>query len=344
MAGLVVASVFGYAGRPLGHGQAALADTGSDVGASPFNANVLFVAPGLTEPRSKVIQLVSELPGTLRAVHVQAGDRVCKGQLLAELHDEMQQAGAGLAQASLDRAKAGLRRLRNGDRPQEAAAVRARLDEAEAQLQLAEHEARRAEQLREQSVATEWELVQARSNLALARARRDFAQSRDELSRAGAREEDLARAEAVVREAEAKLATARAARQKTQLRSPIDGVVIYRYREVGEAVHPDMPSPVLTVGDCDVLHVRVDVDEADIGYVTVGQRVYATAAAFDDRRISGEVVHIEPTQGRKNFRTQHPTERLDTKIQEIVVRLDENDGLPLGLQMAVWFLDGSAAE
>jgi HlyD family secretion protein len=340
--GLALASVLGYTQWPEDQGQAALADTTRHAPASPaaLGTDVLFVAPGLTEPRSKAIHLDFELPGTLRAVHVRAGDPVRKGQLLAELHDEMQKANVDLAQASLDRAQAELQRLRNGDRPQEVAAIRAQLDEAEAHLRFEKLEADSVEQLYQQNAASEQELLQARNDLALARARRDLAKSRWELSHAGARDEDLARAAAVVGEAEAKLAGARSVLQKTRIHSPIDGVVIYRYREPGEATPAGDGAPILTVGDCDALHVRVDVDEADVGRVSVGQRVYATAAALGDQRILGEVVHIEPTLGRKNFRTQHPTERIDTRIQEVVVRLDQHTDLPLGLQMAVWFLNG----
>jgi multidrug resistance efflux pump len=340
MAGLAIASIFGYTQWPDGRGQAAFADTVSHAPAPPlaFSTDVSFVAPGLTEPRSKVIQLAFELPGTIRAVHVQAGDRVRQGQLLAELRDDMQRANVDLARATLERAQAELQRLRNGDRPQEVAAIRAKLDEAEAQMRFAELEADSVERFYEQNIASEQEVLQARNDLALAEARRDLAKSRWELSRAGARSEDIASAEAIVREAEAKLDGARSMLQKTKIHSPIDGVVIYRYREPGEATHAGDNAPVLTVGDCDAMHVRVDVDEADIGHVSVGQRIYATAPACGDQRLWGHVVHIEPTLGRKNFRTQHPTERVDTRIQEVVVRLDENDNLPLGLQMAVWFL------
>jgi len=63
------------------------------------------------------------------------------------------------------------------------------------------------------------------------------------------------------------------------------------------------------------------------------------APAFGSRRFSGRVVHIEPTLGRKNFRTGRPTEKIDTRIQEVVVALEDAELVPLELQMDVWFLD-----
>ena len=69
----------------------------------------------------------------------------------------------------------------------------------------------------------------------------------------------------------------------------------------------------------------------------------ATAPAYDQRRFTGCVVHIEPTLGRKNFRTFRPTERLDEKVQEVVVALDQGDDLPLELPMVVWFFDDAGS-
>jgi multidrug resistance efflux pump len=331
----------GYTQWPTGPGQVALASVTDHGSPDLLEPRVRFVAPGLTEPRSKAIQLVSELPGVLSTIHVLAGDTVRAGQLLAELNNDLEIANVEIAQAALDRANAELERLQNGARPEETAAARARLDEAEAQLRFAELEFERVEQLHQGNAASERERLQAQNQLSLAKARREVARSRWQLSRTGARAEDIASAVAAVREAEARLSAARSVLRKTQLRSPIDGVVLYRYREPGEAVHNNHHAPVLSIGDCSALHVRVDVDEADIGSVSVGQPVYATAPAIGDERIAGRVVHVEPTLGRKNFRTQHATERLDTKIQEVVVRLDERADLPLGLQMAVWFLDAA---
>ena len=71
--------------------------------------------------------------------------------------------------------------------------------------------------------------------------------------------------------------------------------------------------------------------------------MYATVPAFGDRQFHGSVVHVEPTLGRKNFRTLDPTERIDTKILEVVVRLDDGLALPIELQAAVRFLEDSGS-
>jgi HlyD family secretion protein len=338
---VVFAVGLGYVQLPSDGGHVVVAEVPGQPPSPDDDPEVLFSSPGVTEPSSRTVQILSEASGTIRAIHVTAGDRVTRGQPLIELSNDIQKAGISLAEAALERAKAERTRLRNWERPEERAIAKAQFDEADASLRTAAFEWQRIEGMTRQNAASEKEVDGARNARALAQARRDAAKKRWELSEAGPRHEDLLRAEAVVREAEAQLVVARCTFEKTNIRSPIDGIVIYRYREPGETVVTDVPSPILTVGDRSSLHVRVDVDETDIAHIWLGQAIYATAPAYGDRRFSGHVVHIEPTLGRKNFRTNRPTEKMDTKVQEVVVVLDQADEAPLELQMVVWFLKKS---
>src|ERR1043166_2519664 len=70
--------------------------------------NVLFSAPGVTEPKSKTVQLFSEVSGVIREIHVRAGETVTKGQLLVGLEDQMQKANVELAEAVVQRRQAEL--------------------------------------------------------------------------------------------------------------------------------------------------------------------------------------------------------------------------------------------
>lgn len=314
----------------------------------PYGSNermgVLFVAPGVTEPRSRAIQLTSAVAGQIRSINVQAGDAVRAKDVLAELDDDVQVTNVRGAEAKLDGARAELTRLELGDRPMERAILRAELEEAEAALKLAEFEAARMDNIKEQHAVTEQEVASTQFTVAQARARRDVAKNRWSISNEGARPDDLARASAAVRAAQAELSSAQALLEMTRIRSPIDGMVIYRYREPGEMVLGNATTPVLSVGDCSRLRVRVDVDESDIGKVWIGQEVDAGADAFGERRFPGRVVHIEPTLGAKNFRTNRPTERIDTRVQEVVVEVEAAQRIPMELQMMVWFFEGSDAQ
>ncbi len=77
----------------------------------------------------------------------------------------------------------------------------------------------------------------------------------------------------------------------------------------------------------------MDVDERDIGRVKLGQAAYAVADAWQGVRFPGKVTEIGRRMGRKNVRTDDPTERIDTKILEVVIDLDEPGRLVTGLRV-----------
>jgi HlyD family secretion protein len=60
---------------------------------------------------------------------------------------------------------------------------------------------------------------------------------------------------------------------------------------------------------------------------------YVKAEAYGDRRFTGKVVRIGEALGRKNVRTDEPTERVDTKILETLIELDPGQTLPIGLRV-----------
>jgi HlyD family secretion protein len=169
----------------------------------------------------------------------------------------------------------------------------------------------------------------------MAEARVDAARERLALVRDETRAEDIRQAEADLASAEARLSEAEALLQKTYVRSPIDGRVLHRWRKTGESVGAAM-TPILSVADTAKLRVRVDVDETDVARIREGQRAWVTADAYPGRRFTGRVVRIGQVLGRKNVRTDEPTERVDKKVLETLVDLDEGQSLPLGLRVNVF--------
>jgi hypothetical protein len=84
--------------------------------------------------------------------------------------------------------------------------------------------------------------------------------------------------------------------------------------------------PLLLLGDTSHLRVRMDVDERDVGELRLGAPAYVTADTYGGTRFGGSVVEIGHRMGRKNVRTDDPTERIDTKILEVVIELAEPAG------------------
>jgi len=299
---------------------------------APHGTGVI-AAAGLVEPAGEEVKVGSEMDGRLARVVVEEGDAVRRGQVLAVLENGDYAARVGLAKASLAERRATLEKLRNGARDEEKREAEALLREAEAQMETTRLERDRREVLRERGAVSKSEYDLSSRDYETARARAEAVRERLRVVRTQTRVEDLKRAEADVAYAESAVAEAEAVLGKTYIRSPLDGRILRKYRKSGESVSGKGDTPVVSLGDLSRLRVRADVDEVDVAKLHVGQKAYVTADAYGDRKFTGRVVRIGQALGRKNVRTDEPTERVDTKILETLVELDSGQSLPVGLRV-----------
>lgn len=294
-------------------------------------------APGRVEPHSEEIILASEISGRVTRIHVAEGDKVTAGQVVAELDNSIFLARVAEAEALVSQKEAELRRVTNGAQEEERRVALAAVHEAEAVVKNAASELARREALLKNGVTSDEQVQRLRAAHMSAKARLDAANSRYALLTTPTREEDVSRARADLALAHAKADEARAQLQRTIIRSPIDGTVLRRFRKPGEVVSELRDTSILSVGDVSTLRVRADVDEADIGRVVLGGKVQVKTDAFGDRKFPGRVVRIGQTVGRKNFTSETPGERLDTKVLEVLVELDAPGPLMPGLRVDVFF-------
>lgn len=290
-------------------------------------------APGRVEPISEEVKVGSSIGGKIASMFVDEGDRVKAGQVLAAIDNADFHARVSVASAQLADAEARLRRVVNGARTMERREAAAQIREAEAVLDNARAELDRREKLFRAGDISRADVDRTEREYRVAKSRLDAAKERHDFIDADAREEDHAQAKAEVELARARLAEARALLAKTIIRSPVDGTVLRKHFRAGEAVPDNVDLPVLTVGDTRVLRVRVEVDETDIARVAVGARAYVTADAFPGRKFAGRVIRIGQLIGKKNVRTDRPSERVDTKVLETLIELDESAPLPSGLRV-----------
>jgi HlyD family secretion protein len=314
------------------------APVASERSAATAPAGIVAAAPGLVEAVSEDIRVASQIGGRLERVLVEEGDPVARGQLLAVIENADYRARVASAEATLRLRDADARRVHNGAREQERRDAEAAVREASAVVNNTNADSSRKRELFGEAVISRAELDNAEQQAGVARARLDSARERLSLVEAGAREEDRTRADAEVALARAALDEARALLDKTYVRSPLDGVVFRRFRRAGESVSTQFDAPIVTLADRSRTRVRVDVDEADVARLVVGQPAYVTADAFGGRQFTGRVVRVGQMLGRKNVRTDEPTERVDTKILETLIELSDGRELPLGLRVQAFIL------
>ena len=298
-------------------------------------------AAGRVEPVSEEMRLGFDIPGKILDVFVEEGDRVSKGQALARLVDDDIKARLAQAQANVAAFKAALNKVVAGARPMERTEAAAALREAETVKDNALREHERRAKLVATGVISREEADRAEKDYLVALQEANRARQRFHLINDPSREEDVRRAEAEYAQAKAQLEEARAFVDKALIHSPIDGVVLRKHRRAGEMVSTNFDSPVVTVGDTSTLRIRADVDEKDVARVKVGQRAYAVADAYGDKRFEGKVIRIARMLGRKNVRTDDPAERLDTKVLETLIEFEPGTSIPVGMRMDVFvLLDG----
>lgn len=297
----------------------------------------LVVAPGIVEPETGEREIAAAVTGTLKGPIPETGDKVTAGEIIAEVANDDIKAELAAAEAQIAIRQNELARLLAGARPEERAEAAAELDEAEAQLNLAQKNFGRRQSLVQQGIASVEAADNARAAYQSAVARRDLMAARVALINAPPRAEDVAIAEANLAAAKAKAADLSALLDKTRMRSPINGVLLKRYMLPGETVSNLPPSVVAIVGDISHLRVRAEVDADDIARVHVGQPVTVTADAFGDRQFTGKVVRIAARLGPKYIHPNTPGARFDTKVLEAMIALDGHPPLPVGLRVDVSF-------
>lgn len=199
------------------------------------------------------VDVGTEVSGAVDVVTVDYNDRVHQGETLAVVNTDLLQEQIRQAEAALVAAQANAQ--------QTAATV------AETRPQEI-----RAEQFFKQRVFAQQDLESAQATLARAIAA-----------------DSNARAEVAV--AAAALAVERTQLGKAIIRSPIDGVVLQRQIDPGRTVAASFQTPVLFVlaADLKQMTLELDVDEADVGQVRVGQRADFTVDAYPDRTFSARV-------------------------------------------------------
>jgi HlyD family secretion protein len=304
-------------------------------------AQFLIAAAGRVEPGSEDIKLASEINGKLKTIFVEEGDHVQRGQVMAELENSDYRAQVESAGAEVLQKEAELRKVVNGARTQERREALSSVEEALAVMSNARADMERRQKLFAAGVISREEADRYQKEYEVAKARYEETSQHHDLVAADAREEDRAMAEANLQLARAKLDESRAVLDKTFVRAPIDGTVLRKYHRAGESVSNSAsnPDPIFTIGDKRALRVRVDVDEADVSKLMLGQPAYVTADAYGTKRYSGHVVRIGQELGRKNVRTDEPTERVDNKILETLVELDSGVELPVGLRVNAFIVN-----
>jgi HlyD family secretion protein len=244
------------------------------------------VATGKIEPITKV-EIKSKASGIVKKLYVDYGDKVKKGQVLAELDREEIQARVDQARAQLEGSSASL----NGTR---ADLERAKVDAEGPDVPLLKRAYERAQGMAKDGVVSASALDDAEKNYEMALNKQNVAKAQLQVLQA-----KIGQAQGQLSQDRANLKQLVEQLGYTTIESPIDGIVLSRDVEIGDAVSSILvlgstATLVMTLGDTSEVYVKGKVDESDIGKVYLGQPARIKVESFKDKTFTGKVTKISP--------------------------------------------------
>lgn len=287
---------------------------------------------GLVEPSSELIAIGSNVSGVITKVAVRPGDRVKAGETLFEIDSRSQAAELNQKRAEWLAAKARLIELQGQVAP---AAARVQSAEAlvrQAKTDLADQQsllnrtrslsvasAVSAEEFNRRSLAVELsvgKVAEAEAKLVEARGNLELLSGAETAPTLAVQEATIESAKAAMNKAETNLAL-------QTVRAPRDATVLQVKVRTGEfAQAAALADPLMILGVIDPLHVRVDIDEAEIPRFQSGALAYASLKGDPSRKAPLKFVRVEPLVIPKKSLTGSVSERVDTRVMQIIFQLD----------------------
>jgi HlyD family secretion protein len=270
------------------------------------------------------VQVAAQTTGKIKRILVQEGADTKTDDVLAYLDSAVLELQLKQAKAGESLASAALQNLLAGARAEDIEQARLAVVQAEENLRVAEQDYNRIQALYDSGSATQKQREDARARFVSAQAQHRSAQQ------ALKKLENLARPEQI-KEAEARLAQARASVELTQkqvddstITSPIDGVVTKKLRQEGDFA---LPGTILfTVADLSTVHLTIYVGEADLGTIKLGEEAHVFIDSYPKRVFSGKVVYISPVAQftPKNVQTRDERVKL---VFGVKIQIDNSQGI-----------------
>lgn len=251
----------------------------------------LYVATGKLDARH-TSDIGPEVGGIVDTLAVSAGDRVARGDVLAELRPRDAKIAIDKATAQVRTLENEFRQVKSGPTAAEVDAAAARVDGAESRLQQAERELERAERLNAQGLMTDAEFEQKRT--AVEQADSQLASARAELERLRElpRPEKVGVARARLQQARIERTQAENNLEKTTLRAPFDGLILAVEADPGERAGPGQT--VVRVADMDTTEVYAEIDEDYFGRLETGQSATLIFPSMPEQTFSATLRQIGP--------------------------------------------------
>ena len=270
----------------------------------------------------KQTSIAAKVPGRIAKIFVTEGDSVEVGQQLIEMDSPEITAKINQAQAGKEAAQSQLDKAENGARPQEIAQAKAAWQANKAASDLAASTYERVNRLYEEGLMARQKRDEAYAQYLANEDKTEAARLQYELAKEGARSEDKSAATAQVAQVDAKLEEALVAREESNLKSPIAGIVDSVIVSAGEVIGQGVP--LLTLINTNDQWVVLNVTENYLNQFAIGQQFTGTIPALSSiERPYSKNFTVYASSSLSDFATWRPTNNddgFDVRTFEIKAR------------------------
>lgn len=302
---------------------------------TPFAATV--AGAGLVEASSENIAVGAPESGLVEKVSVVVGQQVEAGAPLFRLDTRHMESMLRVREAMLLAAKADLERLKSAPRPEEIPVRKALLRQAEADLKGKLDNYQRMEKLKGTNAVTANEIISAEAAYQMAQAAAQKARADLELLEAGSWKPDIDIAQAAVARAQSEVEQVQTDLTRLSVTAPRSGQILRVNVREGEYVGAPAGDTLIVMGETKVLHIRVDIDEYDIARYRPGSPAIAIVRGAPKTQIPLKFVRVEPLVVPKRSLTGDNTERVDTRVLQVIYAVEgKTDRLYVGQQVDVF--------
>ncbi len=289
---------------------------------------------GIVEARLENIPVGSPVQGVVWEVFVKVKDRVKKGDPLFRIDDRELRAELEVREASLASAIASARRSEAAPISGDVATAEATIDEARAKVSDAETASGRTEKLYQRQMGTAADYDKDRYTFQAAKA--TLAKNQAELQRLKVTwDADKLVSQAAVAMADSQVRSTKIQLERLVVRALADGEILQVNIRPGQLAASLWNQALVVIGDSNRLHVRVDIDENDVPLFDPQAKAIATLKGRPGVQFELTPFKVEPYVIPKKSLTGDNSERVDTRVLQVVYSLPDQRSMPLyiGQQM-----------
>jgi len=279
---------------------------------------------GIIEASTQNIAIGTHVAGIATQIHVKVGDHVKAGDPLFTIDDRQVKADLSIKTAALASSEQSLKKLKSQPRPEELPPSEAMVRDAEAQRADAKAQWDLMEGVSDKRAISQDDLNRRRFAVTSTEARLERAKTDLTLLKAGAWAPDIAIAEAAVESANAQLRSVQTDLERLTVRAQVDGEILQVNIRAGEFAQAGALSlPLMLMGNTDIMHVRVDVDENDAWRFHPGAKAHCSLRGNASLKSQIRFVRVEPYVVPKKSLTGDSAERVDTRVLQVLYAFDK---------------------